>query len=331
MDKTTKITVIGGGTGSVSVLSGLKGYDDIELSVIVQMSDDGGTAKVIRDEFGLLPFNDIRKSIIALAGKGNGKFRKLFMYRFHKGEGLLDHTIGNLIMMAMSDITGSQKEAIEFASDLFDCKGSLYPVTYEQSTLIAEYENGDIVEGERYIDVPEFDRKEKIKNLFLKPNVKANPDAVEAILNADYISIGPGDLYTSLLANVVVDGIAEAIKETKAKMIFITNLMTENGETRGMTATDTINQIEKYTGKLPDYIVINNGDIPKDTLDWYNKAGESPIKDDVIDDRYTAVIREDIISKEKVKKIKGDSLVRSLVRHDAQKLGRQLYKLMVLE
>ncbi|MCA9382941.1 YvcK family protein [Candidatus Dojkabacteria bacterium] len=323
-----KVTHIGGGTGSISVLSGLKIYDDLDLSVVVQMSDDGGTAKVIRDEFGLLPFNDVRKSIIALAGSGNGKFRELFTYRFHQGEGLTDHTVGNLIMMAMSDITGSEKEAINFVSKLFDCKGNLYPVTFEQAVLIAEYENGDVVKGEQYIDVPEVDRKERIKNLYLEPNVKANEDAIKAILEAEYITIGPGDLYTSVLANVVVDGIAQAIKDSKAKIIFITNLMTENGETRGMTASDTVNEIEKYTGRRPDYVVVNNGEIESNIIEWYKKSGESPIQDDIDDDKYTEVVREDIISKERVKKVKGDSLARSLVRHDAQKLGRLLYKLI---
>ncbi|MBW7953920.1 YvcK family protein, partial [Candidatus Dojkabacteria bacterium] len=137
-----KVAVIGGGTGTVAVLSGLKYNTDVTLSAIVNMTDDGGSNRVVRDEFGLLPLSDLRKSIVALADAGNGIFRELFTYRFDKGEGLSSHTLGNLMLMALSDITGSEIGAIEAASKIFNCRGKVIPVTLDDVRLVAKYDDG---------------------------------------------------------------------------------------------------------------------------------------------------------------------------------------------
>jgi uncharacterized cofD-like protein len=205
--KKKKVVVIGGGTGTVPVLTGLKNSNNIEISVIVSMTDDGGSNRVIRDEFGLLPLSDLRKSIIALSNKGNGLFRQLFTYRFDKGKGFRGHTLGNIMMMALSDITGSEIGAIDASCKLFDVVGNVIPVTLDSVRLVAEYEDGKKVCGESRIDEPDCERNERIDEFYLKPKASANPVAIKAIKNADFIIVGPGDLYTSTLANIVVDGL----------------------------------------------------------------------------------------------------------------------------
>src|SRR3989344_1450850 len=231
--KQQKILVIGGGTGTFTVLSGLKKYP-VSLSAIVTMADDGGSNKVIRDEFGLLPVSDIRQCFVALAeenGEVSQLMRKLFMYRFHQGNGISGMTFGNLFMAALTEILGSQKEAIEKTGKILRIKGQVIPVSFEDTRLAALYECGHTVIGEHQIDEPKHNGKLQIKELFLQPKVKANPDAVSAILNADIIVLGPGDLYTSTIPNLLVEGISDALKQTKAKIMYVINLMTKDGQT----------------------------------------------------------------------------------------------------
>lgn len=325
--KKIKVTVIGGGTGTVAVLTGLKKYEDLDLSVIVSVTDEGGSNKVVRDEFGLLPLSDLRKSIIALAEAGNGIFRKLFTYRFEKGEGLKTHTLGNLIMMALSDITGSEEGAIEAASRIFKVKGKVIPVTLDNVRLVADYDNGETITGEHLIDEPEEISEKKIVNFYLNNKAKVNPSAEKALLEADYIIAGPGDLYTSTLANIIVDGVPQAIQKSKAKFIFINNLMTKQGQTHWMKSSDLVNEITKYSGRKPDFVLINTGKIPEDILKRYQSKNEHPLEDDLQEENDYQVIRDDIISNDEVEPEKGDVLVRSLIRHDAKELSGVLYSI----
>lgn len=322
-----KIVVIGGGTGTVAVLSGLKRHADLELSVIVNMTDDGGSNKVVRDEFGLLPLSDLRKSIIALANAGNGMFRNLFTYRFEKGEGLSGHTLGNLIMMALSDITGSEVGAIEAASKIFNVQGKVIPVTLDDVRLTAEYDSGKKITGEHLIDEPEDQGDARIINFSTTPSGKIYPEAQKAILEADYIVAGPGDLYTSTLANIVIEGVPQAIQQSKAKYIFINNLMTKKGQTHWMKAKDLVNEMNKYVGRVPDVVLMNNGEIPEDVLEKYEAKNEFVIEDNLDDKDGYRIFRTDLISDEEEKYQKGDKLVRSLIRHDSDKLEAALYEL----
>lgn len=322
------IVVIGGGTGTVSILNGLKTYADLNLSVIVSMMDDGGSNRVVRDEFGLLPLSDLRKSIIALAEGGNGTFRELFTYRFSKGEGLSGHTLGNLIMMALADISGSEVSAIEEACEIFGVHGNVIPVTLDDVSLVAQYSDGSIVKGEHLIDEPEnYNRELQIKDFYLEPKAEAIKKAVDVISEADYIIAGPGDLYTSTLANIVVDGISEAIKESKGKYIFVNNLMTKKGQTQWMKASDLVNEISKYSERTPDYVLLNNREIPTSILKKYEESEDFPIEDDLTDENGYKVIRTDLIGDEEIVRTKGDTLVRSFVRHDSKKLAKVLYEL----
>lgn len=324
----TKVTVIGGGTGTIPVLNGLKNYPDIELSVIVNMTDDGGSNAVVRDEFGLLPLSDLRKSIIALADTDDSLIRDMFTYRFHKGNGLRGHTLGNLIMMALSDIYGGEVKALEKLSKLFKVHGKIIPVTHDKVTLVAVYSNGKKIKSEHLIDEPQDEelKYSKIVNLLVEPQAQATESALTTIKKSDFIVIGPGDLYTSTLANLVIDGMPEAILQSKAKLIFITNLMTKIGQTHWMKASDMVNEISKYINRKPDFVLHNNGKISQDILERYKEEEEFVLQDDLQSDSYK-VIRYNFLSKKIAPKSKGDSLKRSLVRHDPKKLGRILYGL----
>lgn len=320
-----KIVVIGGGTGTVAVLSGLKQFTDYQLSVIVSMTDDGGSNAVVRDEFGLLPLSDVRKSIIALAETDSQLLRELFTYRFSKGDGLSGHTLGNLMMMAAADISGSEEVAIQRLSVLFNVKGRVIPVTLEQTRLVAEYASGVRVEGEHLIDEPEVDPG-RIKQLSLSVPVSANSAAIKAIGEADVVIIGPGDLYTSTLANIIVPGIAEAIKKSRARVIYINNLMTKRGQTQGMGAADFVSEIAHYVGRAPDVTLAHNHDFASAILEKYAVRGEHPISDDLLHDN--SVVRTDLANDTETPTDAGDTLVRSLIRHDASKLAAALREII---
>lgn len=323
------VTVIGGGTGSVAVLEGLKKLN-IDLGVIVCMTDDGGSNKVIRDEFGLLPLSDIRKAILALADTDNVLMRKLFSYRFEKGGGIKGHTLGNLIMTGLSDITGSEKGALLAACDIFDIHGKIYPVTYDNVKLKAKYSTDKTIIGEDMIGAHNKSETGKIEKLSVIPEAYPNLDAINRIIKSDYIIIGPGDLYTSLLANLVIKGISAAIQKSKAKLIFITNLMTKRGETHWMKMSDYVNEMAKYAKRNPDIVLINNSKIPQNILERYADYKEYPFEDDIelIKPKYK-VVRRDLISSSEVLPEKGDTLGgRSLIRHSSIKLGHAIEKII---
>ncbi len=322
-----KIVVIGGGTGTMAVLSGLKKYPDLDLHVIVSMTDDGGSNQVVRDEFGLLPLSDLRKSLIALAQTENQLLRQLFVYRFDKGNGISGHTLGNLMMIALTDITGSEIGAIEACKKLFHVKGKVIPVTLEQTRLVAEYDDGERVEGEHFIDEPEEKWQRRIRSLTLSENVAAHSEAIESIKNADYIVAGPGDLYTSTLANIIIGDIAQEIQKSPAKFVFINNLMTKKGQTHGMSATHLINEITKYSGRVPDVVLQHQGEFHTDILKKYRERGEHPIEDDVVANPPYELVRTHLTHDGLEKAEKGDTLVRSLIRHDAEKLANALYSI----
>lgn len=337
-----KIVVIGGGTGTYTVLSGLKKYDNVELTAVVSMADSGGSNRILRDDFGLLPTSDIRQCLVALSDN-NGEqvlWRKLFTYRYNKGVGIAGMTFGNLFMAALTDILGSQAKAIEKTGQILKIKGKVIPVSFDDVQLMATYENGAQVVGEHFIDEPkkEHDGKCRIKKLVTVPKAKANPEALKAISEADYIILGPGDLYTSVLANLAIGGISKAICESKAKVIYVMNLMTKYGQTYGMSASEHISEMEKYINqelriknslqdkheakKRINYIILNNGVITDGVLKKYEKEMACPVVDDLKEEDGYKVIRENLIPSAAIKKVSGDILKRSFIRHDAVKLAK---------
>lgn len=324
------VVCIGGGTGTFVVLKGMKEHP-CKLSAVISMSDSGGSNKRIRDEFGLLPTSDLRQCLVALSDEHNGKglLRKLFMYRFDKGEGISGMTFGNLFMAALADILGSQEEAIRQTGKVLRIRGSVIPVSFTKTNLVATYEDGSVLKEEHVIDEPVHDGSMKITNIALDPAAAANPEAIHAIHAADLVIVGPGDLYTSVLPNLLVGGIADAIKDTRAKVVYIMNLMTKYGQTYNYSASDHMAVLEQYLGKRIDTVIINNREVPKDALAVYAKYHELPVVDDLKEtgQRYE-IIREDVVSAVIVTKSPADELVRSLIRHDSDKLANVLVSIL---
>ncbi len=319
-----KITIIGGGTGTSSVLRGLKKHPELEISVIVTMMDDGGSNEVIREVFGLLPVSDIRKSLLALSETKDKKLKEIFEYRFSQGENLKGHTVGNLVLVALSKILESEEKSISEISKVLETRGKVIPVTNKMCKLVAEYTDGKIRRGEHNIDEPSDYLNEKILHIYTKPTVDPNPKALEAIEEADFIILGPGDLYTTTIANLLVSKVPETVRNAKGKTIYISNLMTKKGQTRHLTARGLCNEITMYAKRKPDFIILNNKEIPKSILKKYEKAGDHIVKDDLKDSDFKKIIRADIIDDSEVKKDKGDSLQRSLIRHDGEKIANVL-------
>jgi len=326
-----RVVVIGGGTGTYTVLLGLKEYP-LSLSAIISMMDSGGSNRVLRDEFGLLPTSDIRQCIVALSSdETDGLLRKLFTYRYSKGVGIEGMTFGNLFMVALTDIYGSQEQAIEKTMEFLKVKGEIIPVTYDKTNLVARYSNGKQVLGEHDIDEPENGlAKEKIVELEVFPKAGANKRALKAIDNADLIILGPGDLYTSTLPNIVISGVAARVAASSAKRVLVINMMTKKGQTDGFFASDYLTEIEKYLGRgLIDYCLVNNNlRFSKNILCRYIEEGSSPVKDDLGKPKKPKVIREDFLSEKIYEKSKSDRLQRSLIRHDPKKLAKVLYGLL---
>jgi len=332
--KRKKVVVIGGGTGTYTSLVGLKKYP-LDISVIVSMTDSGGSNRVIRDEFGLLPTSDLRQAMVALAGEEEGDLlRKLFIYRYNQGVGISGMTFGNLFMAALTEILGSQKEAIAETCRLLHVNGNIIPVTYDNSQLVARYDNGKQVMGEHHIDEPDLTTgQHRIVGLEVFPRARANPEALEAIKNADLIIMGPGDLYTSLLCNLVVTGIAKAVAKSKAQKVFVLNLMTKFGQTTGFTGSDYLFELYKYLagGVIQTILVSKPFKLRGDVLKRY-KEEKAEIVDDDLDFSNQSpkpmIIRADLVSDKIYEKQKGDVLARSLIRHDPDKLAKAIVSLL---
>jgi uncharacterized cofD-like protein len=316
------IVCIGGGTGTFVALKGLK-HSTHHLSAIVAMSDSGGSNKRIRDEFGLLPTSDLRQCLVALSDEngGAGILRKLFMYRFEKGLGITGMTFGNLFMAALSDILGSQEEAIRATGKVLRIQGTVIPVSFTNTNLVAEYENGQTIAEEHLIDEPPHDGTVKISRVYLSPAAQPNPQALEAIAKADLIVLGPGDLYTSVIPNLLVTGIPQAIARSHAAKVYVVNLMTKFGQTYGFTAKDHLQAIQRYVNNSVDAVIVNTAPLHKTALAVYAKYHEFPVVDDLTGTPSLAILRADVASRQVVSKSKSDTLVRSLIRHDSQKLA----------
>lgn len=323
--------VIGGGTGTYTVLSGLREYP-VDLTAIISMADSGGSNRVLRDEFGILPTSDIRQALVALSDDTGDReiFRSLFAYRFHQGIGINGMTFGNLFMAALTDIFGSQVKAIEETKKILHIKGEILPVTLDDVQLVARYENGHQVVGEHYIDEPKHDGRLKIVELETIPKAKAYPPAIRAIKAADLVVIGPGDLYTSIVCNLIISGVGEALRQARGKVVYAMNLMARYGQTYKFSAKDHLEVLEKYLGKkVIDYVLVNNNfKFPKGVLRRYREEQSFPVKDDLGITKNQKVIRSDFLSKSIYQKAASDRLQRSLLRHNPKKLAKSLVKLL---
>ncbi|NCN53223.1 YvcK family protein, partial [Candidatus Wolfebacteria bacterium] len=257
---------------------------------------------------------DVRRALIALSSSNNKMLSNLFSYRFQEGVGLTGHNFGNLLITALHRITDDFESAINEAGKILQIKGKVIPVTLDNSRLMAELENGQIIEGETNIDIPRHDGHLKIKRTWLSPSVKINNNAKKAILNADLIIIGPGDLYTSIIPNLLVGGVKEALQKTRAKKVYFTNLMTKFGETNDFKASDFISVIIDYFGSnMLDYAIINGSRPSPKRLASYIKEKAYFVEADLIN----------INNKFKITPIKTDLLrSRGYIRHDSDKINK---------
>jgi len=326
-----KVVTIGGGTGSFTLLSGLKKYP-IELSAIVSMADDGGSTGVLRDELGVLPPGDVRQCLVALS-QSSEMLRALMNYRF-EGGGLSGHSFGNLFLSALEKVTGSFSLGVAEAAKILNVKSEVIPVTNADTKLFLKLKNDGLLEGENEINHNFEIQKRGMEKMYLSPKAKANPRAIEKISSADLIVIGPGNHYCSIVPNLLVTGIAKAIRTSKAKVVYNCNLVNKKGQTEGFTLDDYIDAIEKYigTGRV-DFVTYNTRKPSRTLLKKYEHESELVTFDrDAHRKRHYRVIQTDVLSSEEVHFSRGDTIahIRSFIRHDTEKLGKVLMMLLEL-
>ena len=320
------IVIIGGGTGTFTLLSGLRKYPS-NNTVIVSSADDGGSTGILRKELGVMPPGDIRQCLVGLSYTQK-EFQQLFNFRFPTGS-LAGHTVGNIIIAALEKVTGSIDEAINLSAKMLNVRGTVLPVTLKPTLLLAVLENGKTLVGEHNIDQQNIKLQiSNIKSLKLKPNGPANPKALAAVKSADAIIFGPGDLFTSTILNLLVKGVAEAINKSSAKKILITNIMSKFGQTDGFKASDFVKVLEQYLKGKIDIALVNNKKPAGTILQKYSKEKAKFIGPDAKNLKSLKVVQENLISNSTIKKQTGDKLKRSFLRHDSDKLAKLIWGLV---
>lgn len=267
-----KVLTIGGGSGQYALLSGMRDMEELEITAVVSMMDSGGSTGKLRDEFGILPPGDVLKCILALSPYTD-MARTILLRRFQHNPRLEGHNAGNLLLTMLSQYAGNFPAGILALAEILDVKGTILPVTINRATLVAELTDGSHVYGEKAIDMPRGTQREKIRKVFLVPHhsetISVYPAVIQAIDSADLILLGPGDLFTSIIANLIVPGVHEAIQASQAKVLFIMNLMTKFGETHHYSCRDFIEKLEESLGREVDGIVYNTGRPAADFLKAY--------------------------------------------------------------
>ncbi len=315
------IACIGGGTGLFTLLLGLKTLPNALLTSIVNMSDDGGSSGKLSQSFGILPPGDIRRSLVALSNAPE-VMNQIMQYRFDRGGELRGHSFGNIFLTVLAQVKGSMPEAVRALSDILNIQGIVLPATTTLTTLVAKFENGHVERGESKIDLCEGRRVDlKITKLWRDPEPDVHPDAYASILHADVVIIGPGDLYTSIISNLGVNDLRHALLTTKAKIIYVCNLMTKPGETAAFDAADHVREIVRSLGKdILHTILISNSKLSSESIHEYSKKNQIPVT---------------IKNKLKLQKATKAKIVYAdigneteLVRHDSMKLRNEIEKLM---
>lgn len=309
--KGPKIVAVGGGTGLSTMLRGLKAYSS-NITAVVTVADDGGGSGILRQDLGMLPPGDIRNCVLALADT-EPIMEKLLQYRFEDGM-LKGQSFGNLFLAAMDGISNSFEEAVRKMSDVLAVTGRVLPVTLDDVKLCAELEDGHIICGESKIGKHDNTHPGKIKRVYLDPQtVQPLQDVLEAIHESDIIVLGPGSLYTSIIPNLIVDGICDALKKSSAIKVYVCNVMTQPGETEGYSVYDHIKAIEKHSYEgIINYCIVNTEDIPEDLKKKYKYDGAETVRVD-----------SDLIERAGIKIIGGNfvKVSNNLVRHDSKKLA----------
>jgi uncharacterized cofD-like protein len=302
------------------MLSGIKMYTS-NITAIVTVTDTGGSSGRLRDEMDILPPGDIRNCLVALADAGP-LIRDLFQYRFELGEGLKGHSFGNLFITALSMVTGDFEKAIAESSKVLAIRGRVLPSTLEKVTLVGEFMDGTSVEGETNIT----DLKKPLRSIHLRPdNGKACQEALDAIEIADLVIMGPGSLYTSILPNLLIKDIRDAVLQSDAYKIYIMNAMTQPGETTGMSAWDHLSVILDHTDpRIVDACFVNTAVIPEAMLRRYEKEGASPVKLDIekIREKGYRIIRGDVLQEGGQVRHNSELLMRLVLEHYKEHVKR---------
>jgi len=325
--KQTKIVTIGGGTGSFVVLSGLKQHQGVDLTAVVAMTDDGGSTGLLRDEYGVLPPGDIRQCLVALS-EADRPMRDLFNFRFNRG-GLKGHNFGNIFISTLEQLGGDFGEALKISGDVLKVKGRVLPVTLDKVKLVAQLNNGKKLVGEHELTSYQLVSKFGLKKLSLDKKVKANPEARRAIKEADIIVVGPGNFYSSIIPNFLTPNITRAVKNSKAKKVFVCNLMNKFGHTDDFAVSDFIREFGRLVDKnIFDFVIANNKKPPEKLLKKYMDEGR-PVLVDEIGVPTPKLLQYDLLSEKLFRPAKGDKLgsQRTLIRHSPDKLAKAILDL----
>lgn len=315
-----KVVVIGGGTGNFVALRGLKRYD-VDLTAIVSMADDGGSTGILRDELGVLPPGDVRQCLVALSNSSR-LLRSLMNYRFENGN-LIGHSFGNLLLSALEKVTGSFEKAVEEAGKILFIRGKVLPVTTHQVRLRMILNNRKMLEGEREIYLSQ-EIDQGYKSIYLEPYPKVNTRVIDEVKNADLIVLGPGGWYTSVIPNLLVQGLDLALKKTQATVVFVVNLMNRKGQTTNFTVKNYVRELVGFIGEdILDYVLVNKANPSEDLIEKYADEGEL-VENDLNESR---VIEADFLGSIAVQARK-DLVKRSLIRHDSKKLAAELMKIV---
>lgn len=318
--------VIGGGTGSFTLLTGLKRYVN-NITALVNMADDGGSTGQLRDELGVLPPGDIRQCLVALSD--SPKARELFNYRFNDGA-LKGHAFGNLFLAALEDMTGSFPDAVELASEVLKITGRVEPVTLTNSVLCSEGKDGHTIRGQFVAAHEELAARPKI---WLEPEAEANPDAIRAIENADIVVIAPGNLYGSLAPALIVPGVGEALVRTAAKCVYVANLVTKPGPTHGYGVHDFADELERLAGyEFLDYVLYNTEIPSQELMEKYAHSGEFAVavdKETLYKKHYIAKGADLLSRKVWAGALASDPIAsaRSFIRHNPDAVARELMRM----
>lgn len=321
VNKKTRISCLGGGTGLFHLLRGLKTIHHSLLTSIVSTSDDGGSSGRLKESFGVLPPGDVRRSLVALSNAPDF-MNQVMQYRFEEGGDLRGHSFGNLLITVLSKLTGSVVDAAKSVADLLYIQGMVVPISNTPTTLCAQFEDGTVVKGETNIDAGNGrDLNLHIEKLWHEPEQRGDVGAYACIMNSDIVTIGPGDLFTSVITNLIIRDIKEAITTTKAKKVYICNLMTKPGETANYNAYQHVKEVIKYLGcDCLDYIILSDTKLPESKIQEYAKKNQAP----VVLGNVTKIkeLTKAIILVEDV----GDAV--ELVRHDPIKLRNVIQQII---
>ena len=313
-----KVVILGGGTGTSTLVRGLKEFP-VDISVVVSVSDDGRSTGRLREVFDIPAVGDLRQVLSALS-ETEPLFEKLLNYRFETNNDLNGHAVGNLLLAALCNITGNMSDGLKSLSNVLNLKGKVLPLTEDNCILMGKMEDDSIIEGEHNITKSD----KKVKDVFYKEDPTVNSEVIESIKNADMIILSMGSLYTSITCNLVCDDVIKAIDVSKGKILYVCNMFTQPGETDNFTVSDHLKVLNNHLGKRKiDTVIINDGKIPKKFIEKYHREEE---KDPVIIDKEN-------INKMNVKIIKDDfiKLRDKGLKHDAIKLSLRIFEDLIKE